>query len=130
MGGQYPAVRSIVAGHVGDDRDLSFGLGHHVLQHRLALVNALVNAFAGGAAYVQAVDALFDEITGQFLHPLRGNGPLVVVTGVKRRDHAAVFLQIAHYNDPSLIGYCTTFIIKMQVLKHVSPRLSPSPRPS
>lgn len=49
MGGQLAAVGSIIAGHVGNDGELTAHLGHHVFQHQLALGYGLVNALSGGA---------------------------------------------------------------------------------
>ncbi len=68
MGGQHPAVRSIVAGHMGDDGQLASGLGHDVLQHHLALFHTLIDALAGGAAHIQALDALANQIAGELPH--------------------------------------------------------------
>src|SRR5699024_11618888 len=90
VGGQLPAVSGVVAGHVGDDDHLALGLGHDVLQHHLALLHALVDALAGGAAHVQTVDALADQVAGQAPHPLRGDVPLVVITGIKGGNDTAV----------------------------------------
>lgn len=55
----------------GDDNHLALSLGHHVLQHHLALLHALIDALAGGTAHIQAVYALANQVAGQAPHPLR-----------------------------------------------------------
>ena len=64
MGGQLAAVGSIIAGHVGNDGELTAHLGHHVFQHQLALGYGLVNALSGGAAHIQALHTLAQQVTG------------------------------------------------------------------
>ena len=71
VGGQHLAVGGVVARHVGDDNHLALSLGHHVLQHHLALLHALIDALAGGTAHIQAVYALANQVAGQAPHPLR-----------------------------------------------------------
>ena len=71
VGGQHLAVGGVVACHVGDDNHLALGLGHHVLQHHLALLHALIDTLAGGTAHIQAVYALANQVAGQAPHPLR-----------------------------------------------------------
>ena len=96
MGCERAAVGGVVAGDVGDDRDASFGGGHHVLQQQLALRDGLVDALSRGAADVQALDPLADQVLGEGAHPFGGDGALVVIAGVKGREDPLVFTEIHH----------------------------------
>ena len=96
VGGQGLAVRGVVAGHVGDDGDLASGLGHHILQDQLALLHALVDALAGGAAHIQALHALADQIAGELPHLGGADGAQIVIACVECRDDALIFAEIAH----------------------------------
>ncbi len=79
------------------------GLGHHVLQHQLALGHALVDALAGGAAHIQALHALADQVAGERPHPVGADGALIVIAGVECRDDALIFAEIAQFIDHSNI---------------------------
>ena len=96
MAGQLHAVGGIVAADMGDHRDLALGLAHHSLQNGLALCHALVDALAGGAAHIHALDALGDQVAGQRLDALHRNVALCVIAGVKGREHTLIFGDIFH----------------------------------
>ena len=83
MGCQLHAVGGIVAAHMGNDGDLPFGLAHDSFQQLLALI--------GGAAHIDALDALGDQVAGQGFRALRGNIALCIIAGIERGDDAAVF---------------------------------------
>ena len=102
MSSQLHAVGGVVAGNVGNDDHLALGLGHHVLQYHLALSHALVDALTGGAAHIQTVDTLANQVAGQGADLVGRNVAGLIIAGVKGRNHALVFFQIAHFNIPSL----------------------------
>ncbi len=96
VGGQLLGIPGVVAGHVGDDGELAPGLGHDVFQHQLPLGHALIDALAGGAADVQALDALFHIIPGQLPDSLGVNLPLGIIAGIERGNDALILLKISH----------------------------------
>ena len=96
VGGQLDGVRRVVAGDMGDDGDLALGLAHDGLQHGLALVRVLVDALAGGTADVDALDAFGDQVAGQCLDALGGDGAVRCIAGVEGGDDAAVFVDVFH----------------------------------
>ena len=96
VAGQLLGVGGVVAGHMGDDGHLAAHLGHDVLQNDLPLGHALVDALAGGAAHIQALDALFQQIFGQSAGAGGADGAVVLVAGVERREHALVLFDIRH----------------------------------
>ena len=96
MGGQLDGVRRVVAGDVGNNGDLALGLAHDGLQHGLALIRVLVDALAGGAADVNALDALGDQVAGQCLDALGGDRAVRCVAGVEGRNNAAIFVDVFH----------------------------------
>ena len=100
MGSQLNGIGGVVAGHVGDDGQLAAHLGHDVLQHHLALGHALVDALAGGAAHIHALDALGDQVAGQGLDALGGDRAVRCVAGVESRNNTAVFGNVFHTNTP------------------------------
>ena len=87
-------------GHVVDDGQLALGHLHDVLDDDLALLNALVDALAGGAVDVHALDTLVHIVLGQGLDALRADVALVVVAGVECGNNASVLVQIAHDEIP------------------------------
>ena len=91
MGCQLHAVGGIVAADMGNDGDLPFGLAHDSFQQLLALIGVLVDALTGGAAHIDALDALGDQVAGQGFRALRGNIALCIIAGIERGDDAAVF---------------------------------------
>ena len=99
---QLHAVGGVVAANVGDHGQLALGFAHHGLQNGLALLDVLVDALAGGAAHIHALDALGDQVTGQRLDPLHRNVALCVIAGVKGRDDTLIFFDIFHVSSPSL----------------------------
>ena len=86
---------------MGDDGQLAFGFAHHGFQNGLALIHMLVDALAGGAAYIHALDALGDQVAGQCLDALGGDIALCVIAGVEGRDHALIFGDVFHIPNPS-----------------------------
>ena len=102
---QLHAVGGVVAADVGDHGQLALGLAHHGLQNGLALVDVLVDALAGGAADVNALDALGDQVAGQCLDPLHRNVALCVIAGVKGRDDTLIFFDIFHVSSPSFCNF-------------------------
>ena len=76
---------------MGNDGDLAFGLAHDSFQQLLALIGVLVDALTGGAAHIDALDALGDQVAGQGFRALRGNIALCIIAGIERGDYAAVF---------------------------------------
>ena len=105
VGSQLLRVGGVVAGNVGDDCQLALGFRHDVLQHDLALFLALVDALAGGAANVQALDALVDEPAGQRPDALGVNLALGVITGIKRGNNALVFCNVLHISFSLINGF-------------------------
>jgi hypothetical protein len=61
VGRQLPAVGRVVAGDVGDDGQLSAHLVQTASSTVFALLHALVDALAGGAAHIQALHALLSR---------------------------------------------------------------------
>ena len=100
---QLHAVGGVVAADMGNDGQLALGFAHHGFQHRLALIDVLVDALAGGAAHIHALDALGDQVAGQRLDPLHRDVALCVIAGVKGRDDTLIFFDIFHVSSPSLI---------------------------
>ena len=96
MGGQLPGVGGVVAGDVGDDGQLALALGHDVLQDQLTLGHGLVDALAGGAADVDALDTLLDEPTGQLADGLGIDAALGIVAGIEGRNNALILFQVFH----------------------------------
>ena len=96
MAGQLLTVGSVVAGDVGDDGHFAAHLGHHVLQDGLALFNALVDALAGGAAHIQALHALVQQVLGKGPGTGGADGTVILVAGIERRENALVFLDVRH----------------------------------
>ena len=96
MGGQLDGICRVVAGDMGNNGDLALGLAHDGLQHGLALIRVLVDALAGGAADVNALDALGDQVAGQCLDALGGDGAVRCVAGVEGGDNAAIFVDVFH----------------------------------
>ena len=99
VGCQLLRVGGVVAGHVGNDGQLAFGLRHDVLQHHLALFLALVDALAGGAAHIDALHAFFDEPPGQCPDGLRIDAALGIVAGIERRENTLIFRNVLHINS-------------------------------
>ena len=85
---------------VGDDGELALGLGHDVLENQLALFLGLVDALAGGAANVQALDALLHEPAGQSADSIGVDATLGIVAGIEGGDNTLVFLDISHIFSP------------------------------
>ena len=96
MAGQLLTVGSVVAGDVGDDGHFAAHLGHHVLQDGLALFHALVDAFAGGAAYIQALHAFLQQILGKGPGAGGADGAVILVASVECGENPLVFLDIGH----------------------------------
>ena len=103
MAGQLHAVGGVVAANMSNDGDLALGLAHHGFQNGLALVHMLVDALAGGAAHIHALDALGDQVAGEGLDALHRDVALCVIAGVKGREHTLIFGDIFHVSNPSLI---------------------------
>ncbi len=103
MAGQLHAVGGVVAANMSNDGDLALGLAHHGFQNGLALVHMLVDALAGGAAHIHALDALGDQVAGEGLDALHRDVALSVIAGVKGREHTLIFGDIFHVSNPSLI---------------------------
>ena len=100
---QLHAVGGVVAADMGNHGQLALGFAHHGLQNGLAFIDVLVDALAGGAAHIHALDALGDQVAGQRLDPLHRNVALCVIAGVKGRDDTLIFFDIFHVSSPSLI---------------------------
>ena len=96
MGGQLHRVGGVVAGHMGNDRDLALGLAHHGLQHGLALIRMLVDALPGRASHVDALDPLGDQVTGQSLCPFNRNMAILVVAGIECGKNALILFNVFH----------------------------------
>jgi len=96
MAGQLHAVGGIVAADMGDDGQLALGFAHHGFQNGLALIHMLVDALAGGAAYIHALDALGDQMAGEGLDALGRNIALCVVAGVKGGDDTLILCNVFH----------------------------------
>ena len=88
--GQLAAFLRVVAGHMGDDGTLAAHLLHHGLQRAHPFFFFQIDALPGGAAHVQALHALVHQIAGQTARARLADGSLIVVAGVKRRNHAPV----------------------------------------
>ena len=91
VAGQLDAVGGVVAADVCDDGQFAFGFTHDGFQHGLALIDVLIDALTGGAAHIDALDALGDQVAGQGFRALRGNIALCIIAGIERGDDAAVF---------------------------------------
>ena len=100
MAGQLHAVGGVVAANMSNDGDLALGLAHHGFQNGLALVHMLVDALAGGAAHIHALDALCDQMAGQCLDTLGGDIALCVVAGIEGRDNALILGNVFHNRSP------------------------------
>ncbi len=100
VGGQVPAVRRVIAGHMGDDGQLAAHLGHYMFQGFLPLGHALVDALAGGAAYVQALNAFIQQIFGQCPDGGSVHAAAFIIAGVKSGENALVFRKISHFITP------------------------------
>ena len=50
-----------------NDGQLALGFAHHGFQNGLALIYVLVDALAGGTAYIHALDAFGDQMAGKGL---------------------------------------------------------------
>mgnify|MGYP000261294401 CR=1 FL=1 len=85
MAGQLHTVGGVVAANMCNDGQLAFGFAHHCLQHGLALVHMLVDALAGGTAYIHALDALGNQVAGQCLDALGGDRAVRCIAGVEGR---------------------------------------------
>ena len=93
MRGQLAALMGVVAGNVGNDGAFALHFRHDRFQHGHALFFFQINAFSGGAAHIQACDALVYQITRQLTRALHADRAVVFVAGVKRRDDAMVFFK-------------------------------------
>ena len=93
---QLHAVLGIVAGYMGNDRQLALCHLHDIFQHDFLVLNALIDALAGGTVYIHALDALIDKILCQLLHTLRADFPSLIIAGIKCRNNALVLIQISH----------------------------------
>ena len=102
MAGQLHAVGGIVAADMCNDGQLALGFAHHGFQNGLALIHVLVDALAGGTAYIHALDAFGDQMAGKGLDALGRNIALCVVAGVKGGDDTLIFFDIFHVPNPSL----------------------------
>ena len=87
---QLAALCGIVACHVRNDGTLAAYLLHHSLQRAHPFFFFQIDALPGGAAHVQALHALVHQIAGQTARARLVDGSLIVVAGVKRRNHAPV----------------------------------------
>ena len=85
-----------------NDGQLALGFAHHGFQNGLALIHVLVDALAGGTAYIHALDAFGDQMAGKGLDALGRNIALCVVAGVKGGDDTLIFFDIFHVPNPSL----------------------------
>ncbi len=97
MGRQDTAVLCIVAGHMGDDGDLSARRLHHMLQCQLPVLHALVDALSRGAAHVQPFHTLFHQMRRKGLRPLAADLSVLVITRVECRDDSLIFLDIVSH---------------------------------
>src|SRR5699024_7683320 len=79
-------------------------LAHDRFQHGLALVGVLVDALARGAAHIEALDPLGDQVAGQRLDALDGDVALFVVAGIEGGDDALVFGRIFHDKTLQSLG--------------------------
>ena len=93
MSGQLTAFIGIVAGDMRNDGALALHFFHHGFQNGHALFLFQIDALAGGAANIEALDALIDQITGKFLGAFNAYAAVILVAGIKRRDNAAIFFQ-------------------------------------
>ena len=91
MGGQLTGFMGIVAGYVGDHSAFTFDFAHDCFQDLRAFFLFLVNAFAGGTADIQTPDALVHQMACQFFCAFCADVPLVVIAGIKCRDHTLIF---------------------------------------
>ena len=105
MAGQLHAVGGVVAANMSNNGDLALGLAHHGFQNGLALVHMLVDALAGGAAHIHALDALGDQVAGEGLDALHRDVALCVIAGVKGRDDTLIFFDIFHVSSPSFCNF-------------------------
>ena len=94
--GQLHTVGGVVAADMGDDGDLALGLAHHGLQQLLALIGVLVDALAGRAADVYALDALGDQVAGEGFDALHGDIAVLVIAGIERGDNALILGKVFH----------------------------------
>ena len=83
---------------MGDDGEPALGRLHHVLQHQLPLGDALVDALAGGAAHVHALDALLDQERRELADRRGADLPVPVIAGVKRGKYALILLNVLHFD--------------------------------
>ena len=99
VGGQLDRVRRVVAGDMRNDGDLALRLAHDGLENGFALIGVLVDALAGGAADIDALDALGDQVAGQRLDALDRDRAVRCIAGIKCGDNAAVFIDVFHYTN-------------------------------
>ena len=85
---------------LGNHRQLALGFGHDVLQNHLAFFLALVNALTGGAANVNALDALLDKIPGQRPNAFGTDVAFAVIAGVESRNNALILFCVGHKKLP------------------------------
>lgn len=100
MGSQLLGIGGVVAGHMGNDRQLALGLCHHIFQHQLALLLAVVDALTGGAAHIQALHTLVDKPAGQFPDTGGIDGTVCVIASVKRGKNALILGKVFHVTSP------------------------------
>ena len=94
VAGQLLGIKSVVAGHMGDDGELAPHLGHHILQDDLPLLDGLVDALAGGAADVEALDPLAQQVPGKGAGAFGGNIACIIIACVERRDDTQIFFEL------------------------------------
>jgi hypothetical protein len=94
MRGQFLTVAGVVAGDVGDHRDLTLGFGHDGFEQILALLHVLINALARRTANVQTVDALLDQIGGKGAGALDADVALLVLAGVECGENTLILTEI------------------------------------
>lgn len=68
--GQLDGVGQIPGAHLHEHRDALVGVIHHGLSHQLALLNGEIHHLAGGAAGIQALQAVVDAVVHQVLQAL------------------------------------------------------------
>ena len=62
----------------------------------LALIGVLVDALAGGAAHIHALDALGDQVAGEGFDALHGDIAVLVIAGIERGDNALILGKVFH----------------------------------
>ena len=104
MGGKLAAFVGVVAGHMRNDGTFALHLGHDGFEDGHALFFLQIDAFARGAAHVQPLDALVDQMPRQPARALHAHLSRFVIAGIEGGNDAAVSFNVHGLLPPSLVG--------------------------